>query len=460
MVGRVQGHPKGDRAATRHTPWTRPTTRQTLPRPAETRESAARLDAWPIRNGSPDMTGKRRSHGEGSVYQRASDGLWVGLVDLGYIEGKRRRKPVYGKTEKEALAKMRDLRRAADRGQDLAAKPRTVAEWLNEWLTDYKAHDGTRPATLARYRQVVNTHLVPALGRTKLDKLKPADVHRMLAARRETSSVGTLIKIHSVLRAALGDAERMELVSRNVARSVRVPGQTSPDRRALTFDEARRFLQATEKDRLYALFVVALTVGLRRGELLGLRWTDVDLGTRTLTVRCSVQRAAGQLRIVEPKTRTSRRVIPLPATAVKALEEHEVRQANEREKAGKAWQDNNLIFASTIGTLMEPRNVSRRFTQLRDGADLSWLRLHDLRHATATFLLAAGIEIRTVMEILGHATVRMTLETYGHALPERMRAAADSMDGLLAGEPTEPPAGEAKEGDVANGDQGDAPDVA
>jgi integrase len=378
---------------------------------------------------------RKRSHGEGSVYQRSSDGLWVGMVDLGYIEGKRRRKPVYGKTEKEALAKMRELRRAADRGQDLAAKSRTVAEWLNEWLTDYKAHDGTRPATLARYRQVVDTHLIPSLGRTKLDKLKPADVHRMLAARRETLSAGTLIKIHGVLRAALADAERMELVSRNVARAVRVPGQATTQRRALTVEEARQFLHATADDRLHALFVVAMTVGLRRGELLGLRWDDVDTEGRTLTVRRSVQRVGDRLRIVEPKTRTSRRVIPLPASAVAALEAHKKRQDTEREKAGNAWKENGLVFASTIGTLMEPRNVSRRFTQLRDRTDLTWLRLHDLRHATATFLLAAGVEIRTVMEILGHATVRMTLETYGHALPERMRAAAESIENLLTEAP-------------------------
>lgn len=374
----------------------------------------------------------RRAHGEGGLYQRASDGRWVGVVDLGWIDGKRRRRTVYGRTQKEARDKMNELRKAADKGQDLAAKPQTVAQWLAYWLDEIKGHDGTRPSTLARYRYAINGHIVPVLGKVRLDKLTPADVRRLHAARRDSMKPASLAKVHAVLRAALADAERMDLVSRNVAKSVQPPKLGTAEPRELTVEQARRFLDVAAGDRLEALFVVALTMGLRRGELPGLRWDDVDLDAGTLRVVRSAQRVSGTLCLVEPKTRGSRRPLPIPATTVEALRRHQERQDQERAAAGTAWKDNGLVFASTVGTLMEPRNVTRRVQQLRLRADLPTLRLHDFRHACASFLLAAGVEPRTVMEILGHATMRMTMERYGHALPERMRVASDAMDDLLA----------------------------
>jgi len=378
---------------------------------------------------------RRRSHGEGGLYRRESDGRWVGVIDLGWVDGKRRRRTVYGRTEREALDKMRELRRAADRGQDLSVKAQTVGAWLAYWLTEIKGHDGTRPSTLTRYRYAVDKHLVPVLGKTRLDKLTPKDVQRLHAARRDSMKPASLAKIHAVLRAALSDAERMELVSRNAAKSVRSPRLEAEERRVLTPAEARSFLATVGDDRLEALFVLALTVGLRRGELVALRWADANVDAGTMRVRRSAQRVGGTLQFVEPKTRNSRRPVPLPRMAVDALKRQKERQDAERARAGKRWKENDLVFASTVGTLMEPRNVTRRFTQLRDKAGMPWLRLHDLRHACATFLLAAGVEPRTVMEILGHSTVRMTMERYGHALPERMRAAADAMDDVMR--PTE-----------------------
>ncbi|MEX5709277.1 site-specific integrase [Parafrankia sp. FMc6] len=381
---------------------------------------------------------RRRSHGEGGLYQRESDGLWVGVIDLGWIDGKRRRRAVYGRTEKEAREKMRDLRKAADNGQDLAAKAQTVAEWMTYWLDEIKKHDQTRPSTLTRYRYAVDGHIVPVLGKIRLDKLRPADVRRLHAARRDQMEPASLAKIHAVLRAALGDAVRLELVSRNVAQAVRPPSLAgSGQRPTLTSDGARRFLAVAADDRLEGLFVLALTMGLRRGELLGLRWSDVDLGAKSLHVQRSVQRVDGALCLVQPKTRGSRRPLPVPVLALDALRRQRDRQDKERIDAGKHWQENGLVFASTLGTLMEPRNVTRRVGQLRGRADLPWLRLHDLRHACATFLLAAGIEPRTVMEILGHTTSRMTMERYGHALPERLQAAAEAMDSFLGSPPVD-----------------------
>ena len=370
----------------------------------------------------------RRGHGEGSIYRRARDGRWVGMLDLGWIDGKRRRPVVTGATRAEVVVKLRQLRNAQDKGVDIAAPPRTLTAWLDEWMTDIKGLDGTRPSTLDRYRIAIDSHIKPGLGRIRLDKLTPRDVQSFLASRAELVAPATVVKIHAVLRSALSDAERLDLVARNVAKSVRSPSLATPERRVLTVDEAKRFLAVAAENRLEGVFVVGLTLGLRRGEILGLRWPDVDLENRVLHVRQAVQRAGGSLRIVEPKTHRSRRVLPIPAITVPAFERQRARQAAERLAAGPDWQDNGLVFASTLGTPMEPRNVNRRFEILRASADLDWLRMHDLRHACATFLIGHGVDHRTVMDVLGHSTIRLTLDTYTHVLDERMRAAAEAMD--------------------------------
>jgi integrase len=371
--------------------------------------------------------GKRRASGDGAVFQRA-DGRWVAELDLGWIDGKRRRRRVYGRTQREAREKLAELRRAAERGQNLAAKRRTLAEWLGHWLTEIKAHDGTRPSTLRRYREVVTNHLVPVLGKVRLDKLAPGDVERLLAARRNQVSPATLVKIHAVLRAALADAERRDLIPRNVARAVPPPSLAEEERPALTVEDGRRLLAAVESERYEAVVVLGLLLGLRRGEILGLRWDDVDLDARTIRVRRALQRVDGALRLVETKTRSSRRPVPLPAVTVRALSRRKAAQAAEQLAAGQRWQSTGLVFTTSSGTPVEPRNVSRWFDQLRTRLELPWLRLHDLRHGCATFLVAHGIDDRTVMEILGHTTVRQTMDRYAHALPERLRAAADAMD--------------------------------
>jgi integrase len=347
--------------------------------------------------------------------------------------GKRRRKTVYARSEAAAIKKRDELKKQLQLGVDLAAPPRTVAAWLAEWMRDIKAGDGTRSSTLRRYREVIDKHLVPGLGRIRLDKLTARDVQRFVASRRDTMAPATMVKVHGVLRAALSDAERMDLVPRNVAKSVRPGTLSRTERRALTAGEAKSLLAVIAGDRLEPLFLRGLATGLRRGELLGLRWADVDLTGRVLTVRQAIQRVDGRLRVVAPKTHRSTRPLPLSATAVRALEMQRVRQAKEKLAAAWAWKETGLVFTSTIGTPLEPRNVNRRFETLRADAGLEWLRLHDLRHAFATFLLDQGEELRTVMELLGHATIRLTADTYGHVLPPRARNAAEAIDRLLGG---------------------------
>jgi integrase len=320
------------------------------------------------------------------------------------------------------------LRREQERGRDLLAPPRLVSEWLFEWLSEVKSRDGTRHSTLDRYRGVVERHLVPALGQKRLDKLTPREVQSFLGQLSDRMAPASVVKIHGVLRSALSDAQRLDLVPRNVAKAAKPPSLQATKRRALNVAEAQRLLAAASGDRLEALFVIALTMGLRRGELLGLQWSDLDHADHVLSIERAVQRAAGQLRFVEPKTPRSCRVLPVPKVAMAAFNAHRARQFRERLAAGDSWHGGDLIFASSIGTPMEPRNVNRRFNELRARAGLDWLRLHDLRHACATYLLANGVEPRTVMEILGHSTIRLTMDLYGHVLPDRLRAAASAMD--------------------------------
>jgi len=372
----------------------------------------------------------RRSKGEGTVYKRP-DGTWVAQVDLGWVGGRRRRRTVYAKTERAVLAKRDEVRAQITKGVDLTAPPKTLTQWLTEWLTTVKSSDGTGPATIARYDQIARVHLIPQLGTVKLAALTPRHVQSLLLKLQGVAAPATIVKVHGVLRNALADAERMDLVSRNVAKAVRPPRLSRTERRSLTPAEAGSLLSHLKGDRLESVFIVALSTGLRRGEVLGLRWQDVDLEGRVLFVRQALQRVDRALKMVPPKTHRSSRPIPLPQFAVTAFSQQKVRQANDRRLVGRAWEDGGLVFTTEIGTPLEPRNVNRRFYAARSAAGLEWVRLHDLRHAFATFLLDQGEELRTVMDLLGHSTIRLTADTYGHVLPSRARKAADVIDKVL-----------------------------
>ena len=372
----------------------------------------------------------RRSKGQGTVYKRP-DGTWVAQVDLGWVGGRRRRRTVYAKTERAVLAKRDEVRAQITKGVDLTAPPKTLTQWLTEWLTTVKSSDGTGPATIARYDQIARVHLIPQLGTVKLAALTPCHVQSLLLKLQGVAAPATIVKVHGVLRNALADAERMDLVSRNVAKAVRPPRLSRTERRSLTPAEAGSLLSHLKGDRLEAVFIVALSTGLRRGEVLGLRWQDVDLEGRVLFVRQALQRVDRALKMVPPKTHRSSRPIPLPQFAVTAFSQQKVRQANDRRLVGRAWEDGGLVFTTEIGTPLEPRNVNRRFYAARSAAGLEWVRLHDLRHAFATFLLDQGEELRTVMDLLGHSTIRLTADTYGHVLPSRARKAADVIDKVL-----------------------------
>jgi len=273
---------------------------------------------------------------------------------------------------------------------------------------------------------------VPTLGKIPLDQLTPRHVQEMMNARLAAGFSGKSVAyMQQVLRTALSLAVRWDMVSRNVARMVDRPRIERKPISPLTPDQARTFLAAIRGHRLEALFSVALALGLRQGEALGLRWEDIDLVAGTLRVRYQLQRIGGKLTLVPPKTERSRRTLVMPTTIVERLREHEKRQVAEKLWAGSKWDDTGLIFSTRVGGPTPARHVIAEFHKALENAGLRRIRFHDLRHSCATLLLVQGVSPRVVMEVLGHSEIALTMNAYSHVVPELQRDAAARMQAIL-----------------------------
>lgn len=373
---------------------------------------------------------RRRGAGEGSIFQR-KDGRWVGQLDLGVQGSRRRYRSVYGKTRREVVEALTKLLHEQHTGTLSTAGRQTVAEYLTAWLDGRRSN--LRPSTRRSYSWLVRTHVIPEIGSLRLEKLQPADVRRMLQRRLDAGLAPRSVHhMRAVLRAALHQAQKDGLVGRNVAALADSPVVESEQVTTLTPDEAATFLAAVDGHRLEALYRVALGIGLRRGESLGLRWKDVDLDERQLHVVYALQRVDGRLQMVPPKTRRSRRTISLPVVVTDALRDHKLRQMEERLLAGGRWSNqHDLVFTTTIGTPLDPDYVSKEFARQLERAGLRHVRFHDLRHSCASLLLAQGVPMRVVMEVLGHSTITLTANTYSHVLPSLLDDAATAMDRAL-----------------------------
>jgi integrase len=346
----------------------------------------------------------------------------------------------YASSEREALAELKRLHREFDAGRLVVnAGQMTVADYLDYWLAELLP--GTvKASTEASYADMTRRHIVPGLGHLSLAKLSRDDIRRFVRQLGRTKSQRrgadqvlsgrTVQYVHSILRRALEDARREELVGRNVAREVPSPRYERREFEPLAPEEARTLLAAAAEDRLYAVYVLALVLGIRRGEILGLRWSAVDLDRATLRVQASLQRVGGQLVLTSPKTKRSRRAIPLPRAVVTVLEAHRDAQVVERAEA-EVWADDDLVFTTSIGTAIEPRNLSRHFEALRDRAKVRRVRFHDLRHSCASLLFELGVPLRMVMETLGHSQISTTSDIYTHVLPAQYREVADALDAWL-----------------------------
>ena len=418
----------------------------------------------------------RRGRGEGSITRR-NDGRWMARVDLGWEDGKRRRKTLYGRTRRAVQDKLRETLQRSEHGLPPVPERETVGGYLQRWM-DFKKGQ-LRPRTYVSYEHVVHAHLEPGLGRVRLARLAPQDVATWLSRHQANgASARTARYARAVLRAALNQALRWELVARNAAALTDPPRHAAREIQPLTPSQATTLLAALAGHRLEALVSVGLGLGLRLGEALGLRWDAVDLEAGVLSVRQTLERAGGDpvarrrltaqrrqlldeldatrdrvvrdrlttrlarvrqqlkaaqttIRFAEPKTKRSRRTITIPEIVTDALRAHRKRQVEERLAAGPRWREAGLVFTSSVGTPLDARNLTRTFKAILRQVGLPAIRYHDLRHTAATLLLAQGVDPRTIMETLGHCQISLTLNTYTHVVPALQREAAVKMHEIL-----------------------------
>jgi len=403
----------------------------------------------PDTNPTPGSGSRRsRANGDGTVYQR-KDSRWEAAGYVLAAGDTRKRVRVYGTTRTEALAKLTEKIAASNRGVVVVTAQGSLAAYLTYWLENVAVHH-LRETTHTRYTAVVHQYLIPGLGRKKLAKLTAKDVrtwlntlravcqccargtdagrnpHAQTSRRPRCCALGrccgrrlsplTLAYIHSVLKSALEHAVREEEIPRNVARNVRTGTPRARRFNPLTADEARQFLAAAQGHRLAALFELALRTGLRKGELLGLRWEDLDLDGGTASIRRTLQRTRSSgLAGLPTKTISSERRIVLSATCVTSLCAHRERQAREMAQAGAHWQGSGYVFTRPDGHPIEPATLTRHFNALLREAHLRPIRFHDLRHSTATLLLEQGVELVVIKELLGHAHIGVTATVYANS---------------------------------------------
>jgi integrase len=373
----------------------------------------------------------KRGQNEGSIYQR-QDGVWVSVLNLGWQDGKRKRKYLYGKTRKEVAEKLTEELGKQQRGLPVDVPRQTVGQFLAWWL-EHEVKPNREPGTHARYESTVRIHLVPDLGKHQLAKLTAQHVAALLRRKEAAGCTPqTVFRIRTVLGIALNRAVKLDLVARNVVSLVDSPKVPQTEVQPWTREEALRFLDVARQDRFGAVFSVALALGLRQGEALGLTWEDVDFDRGVLHVRYQLQRVTGQGLVRKRlKTARSRRSIALPREVVEALRAHRVKQLEARLVAGGRWQETGYVFTSTIGTPAHPSEVGRTYQKLVKAAGVPYKRFHDQRHWCATLLLAQGVPTRMVMDLLGHSRIRTTMDLYGHVLDEGRRDVADAMGRIL-----------------------------
>lgn len=366
-----------------------------------------------------------RAWGSGTVFRRG-DGRWCGKLQMPGSQPKY----VYGRTRKDVEQKLDDARRRLGLGLPILTDRYTLAEFLGTWLDEIVSTG--RESTYAIYRQRLESHVLPRIGQVPLTRLAPQHVQSMMAdALAGGLSPRTVRELRGVLRAALNVALRWGYVERNVAALAEPPKVEPYQARSLTASEALRFLEHVRGHRLESLFVLSLGLGLRQGELLGLRWDDVDLDAASLHVRVQLQQVKGKPQLVELKTKASRRPLSLPAFIVRSLRDHRTRQLQQRLQAGTSWQEWGLVFPSSVGTPLSARNLDREFYAVRAELGLDTLRFHDLRHSAGTMLRLQGVSMKTTQLILGHASYHTTADTYSHVLPDEIVDAARRLDLLF-----------------------------
>jgi len=383
---------------------------------------------------------KKRGNNEGSIFKR-NDGKWCSQLTVGKnLDGSPKRKYFYGKTRQEVSQKMNKAINSLMTGSFVDSSSITVAEWLHIWLFEYK-RNSVRPSTFDSYETLSRVHICPALGIIKLKDLRPEHLQNFYNEKFQSGlSTRTIKYLHTIMHAALKQAIKNNLVVRNVSEATTLPKQKKSEIKILSIQEQTKFINALDGDRLKAAFILALSTGVRQGELLALRWKYVDLVEGTIKIRSNLQRVNNSdpnvptktiLIFQEPKTQNGNRTIPLPDAIVEILKQHRKSQLEEKLVAGELYENNDLVFATVLGKPIDPKNLVRRFKLLLKQAELDYINFHALRHTYATRLLEINEHPKVVQELMGHSDVRITLDIYSHVMPEIKKEAANKINHLF-----------------------------
>jgi integrase len=307
----------------------------------------------------------------------------------------------------------------------------TVAEYMDKWLTE-SARNRLRPKTYKDYSGLTRLHIVPGLGHFKLKRLTPLHIQSFYSSKLESGlSKRTVEYIHTVLHSALKQAVRWELVPRNVTEAVDSPRPERKERPTFNLDQARLFLKTARDDRWGALYVLVIQTGMRRGELFGLRWDDVDLDNGWLHVRQALAHDGKSFSL--PKTAKGRRRIRLTPEAIEALKKHRIAQHQERLQLGNVWRAHGLVFCSSVGTPMNPDNfIKRQYKPLLKRAELPYIRFHDLRHTFASLMMPQVQNPQIVQQMLGHSRISTTLDIYSHFSQDVQEEAVGRLGALFS----------------------------
>lgn len=369
----------------------------------------------------------KSNYGEGSVFQR-KDKRWVAQLKL--ENGKKNQ--VYRKTEKQAWAALGKMQREKEQGVLVSGSRQTVFAYLDQWLEKDHKHQ-VRVGTYANYRINLDSHIAPALGRIQLQKLTWEQVQSFYDSELEKGlAPGTIKIIHGLLHRALDAAVKRGLVGRNVCDLASRPSLLRHEVTPFNEEQARRLLEVVSGQTLEGLITLALTTGMREGELLALRWGDINLDASSLQIRRTIQRISGHgLVESEAKTPMSRRNVTLPAFVVESLRRHRLRQLEFRVKMGDKWSKEDFVFSNRYGGYKDANQLRLEFKRLLQAADLPVIRFHDLRHSAATILLGMGVHPKIVQELLGHSNISTTMDIYSHVLPSMQKEAMGKLDTLF-----------------------------
>lgn len=376
---------------------------------------------------------------KGHIRKRGKNS-WAVVIFLGRDpDGKQHRKwhTVRG-TRRDAQRELARLMNEINTGAYVEPARISLAEYLDRWLLDY-AKPKVAGTTYDRYQEMIESHIKPALGTYALPKLAPLHIQgfysRALASGRKDGKGGlspqTVLHFHRLLHKALAQAVKWQLLARNPVDAVEPPKPKPQEMQVLDEGETATLLRQLEGSRLYVPVLLAVTTGLRRGEILGLRWADVDLARKSITVAQSLERTVDGLKFKSPKTHRSRRAVSLPAMTVEALRAHRAKQGEERLMIGADYDDNDLVCPGLGGSPWRPDVFSASFAKAIRRMAIRQVRFHDLRHSHATHLLRAGVHPKVVSERLGHSRVGITLDTYSHVLPGMQQDAANLIDAAL-----------------------------